>query len=382
MELETFLYSRTAGWSAPRFPDLDSDTTLLVLFGAPEFLEVKAPIAELSSAFPRAKIVGCSTAGEIFGTDIHDESISVAAVRFADSRITTAFAAIDSAEDSFRAGADLAHQLEEPSLRAIVVLSDGTNVNGSELVRGLNSVFQGKVPVSGGLAGDGTRFRKTWVICNGSPICGGVSAVGFYGDRLHIGHGSRGGWDIFGPIRTVTRSKGNILYELDGKPALKLYKEYLGDRASGLPATALLFPLALYAGQDEEKMIVRTILSVDEASQSMVFAGDIPQGVLVRLMRANFDRLIEGAAEAGRICRETGGSGAASPRLSLAISCVGRRLILGERIEEELEVTLEALPEASRQIGFYSYGEISPNSTGDCDLHNQTMTLTSIGEDA
>jgi hypothetical protein len=61
---------------------------------------------------------------------------------------------------------------------------------------------------------------------------------------------------------------------------------------------------------------------------------------------------------------------------------VGRRLVLGSRTEEEIEATLEVLPKGTQQIGFYSYGEISPYTAGTCDLHNQTMTLTTLSEAA
>jgi hypothetical protein len=209
---------------------------------------------------------------------------------------------------------------------------------------------------------------------------GYVTAVGFYGDRIRIGHGSKGGWDRFGPERLVTRSNGNVLYELDGRPALGLYKEYLGDRASGLPATGLLFPLSLRASSADSKSLVRTILAVNEEDQSLTFAGDIPKGFLAQLMKANFDRLVHGASEAASSTRlSVDGPG---PTLAIAISCVGRRLVLGERTEEEIEATMDALPKGTRQIGFYSYGEISPYATGSCDLHNQTMTLTTLSEAA
>jgi hypothetical protein len=206
-----------------------------------------------------------------------------------------------------------------------------------------------------------------------------VVAAGLYGDSVAVGHGSKGGWDNFGPERLVTRSQGNILFELDGRPALQLYKEYLGELADGLPATGLLFPLALRSDAEEEKSLVRTILAVDEAAQSLTFAGDVPQGSLARLMRANFDRLIDGASEAGALAAKSAVAHDGDV-LAIAISCVGRRLVLGQRAEEEIEATLEMLPDGTRQIGFYSYGEISPFALGPCDLHNQTMTLTTIRE--
>ncbi|MEO6711527.1 MAG: FIST N-terminal domain-containing protein [Planctomycetota bacterium] len=379
MKLETLTYSATAGWSARPFPSLDSPTTLVIAFGASSFASNPAPIRELKAAYPKSSVMGCSTSGEIFGTDLSDDTISVAIARFDSSSLATARASVTTSDDSFAAGRSLAERLVRDDLKAVLVLSDGLKVNGSELVRGLNSILPESVIVTGGLAGDGDRFNQTWVVDDDDPRSGIVSAVGLYGDRLHIGHGSKGGWDRFGPERLVTRSKGNVLYELDGKPALELYKQYLGERATGLPATGLLFPLALRADRNDSKLLVRTILGVDEATQSMTFAGDIPQGHLAQLMRANFERLIEGASQAAdHTLALTSAPDAVT--LAIAISCVGRRLILGERTEEEIEAVLSALPKRTKQIGFYSYGEISPFATGRCDLHNQTMTLTTISE--
>lgn len=380
MKLETFTHIAKQGWSVDRLPELDSDKTLVVVFGAPEEGDHDRAFADLAGAYPRSRIVGCSTAGEIFGTRVADRSLAVAVARFEQGTcLATATAAVHTQADSFAAGAALAGQLHQPGLRAVLLFSDGLNVNGSELVRGLNSVLPSRVIVTGGLAGDGSRFQRTWVVHNGAPQANLVVAAGLYGDGVSVGHGSKGGWDNFGPERLITRSQGNILFELDGRPALQLYKEYLGELADGLPATGLLFPLALRSSATDEKNLVRTILAVDEASQSLTFAGDVPEGWLARLMRANFDRLIDGASEAAEMTSLTATS-AGGDTLAIAISCVGRRLVLGERAEEEIEATLDVLPHGTQQIGFYSYGEISPYAQGHCDLHNQTMTLTTISE--
>jgi hypothetical protein len=322
--------------------------------------------------------MGCSSSGEIYGSRIYDNTLAVAVAKFDRATLRVANARIAGPGDSRAAGEQIARQLKSEDLRAVLLLSDGLQVNGSELVRGVNAVLPPEVTVTGGLAGDGDRFARTWVIADRLLTPGFVVGVGLYGDAVRVGHGSRGGWDVFGVERQVTRSSGNVLYELDGRPALQLYKEYLGERASGLPATGLLFPLTLRATRESDKRLVRTILAVDEASQSMTFAGDIPEGYHAQLMCANFDRVIQGAGEAALLTRDRD-SAAAAP-LAIAISCVGRRLVLGERTEEETEATLEHLPPETRQIGFYSYGEISPYAAGHCDLHNQTMTLTTISE--
>lgn len=376
MQLETITW-QDGTWSSPPDPSLDSSRTLVIVFGAPELAQAP-PLRVLCQDFPRSRIVGCSTAGEIAGAQVNDRSLSVAIARFETTTVETVSASIPSMAASATVGEQLARALAHPRLRSVFVLSDGLGVNGSELVKGFNRVLPPSVVVTGGLAADGDRFQRTWVIDDGRPVSGRVTAVGFYGDRLRVTHGSQGGWDSFGPERRITRSVGNVLYELDGTPALQLYRRYLGDRAAGLPATGLLFPLAIRAHAQDRRQLVRTILAIDDETQSLTFAGDVPEGHLAQLMRANFDRLVGGACEAAATAGA--GSAGAGPVLAVAISCVGRRLVLGERVEEETEVTLESLPPGTRQLGFYSYGEISPYATGACDLHNQTMTLTTWSE--
>jgi hypothetical protein len=382
MQLQTFSYTHHDGWSIDQLPDLDSERTLVIAFGAPALIDNPAPLAALRAAYPRASIVGCSTSGEIQGTRLVDDSLSVAVARFEDPSISVASATVTvaSQSESFAAGAALAHQLADPNLQAVLVYSDGLMVNGSELVRGLSSVLPSSVVVTGGLAGDGDRFTRTWVIADGAPTSGVVCAAGLYGERLRIGNGFAGGWTAFGPERVITRSEGNVLFELDGRPALQLYKEYLGEYASGLPATAFFFPLAMRAARSEDQEgLIRTVLAIDETTQSITFAGDMPQAGRARLMRANIDRLIDGATVAATQAVEPGDDDA-TPTLAITVSCVGRRLVLGERTEEEIEATLSACPKGTQQIGFYAYGELSPFASGGCQLHNQTMSLTTLAE--
>ena len=379
--LRTFKYSPNLGWSCTSFPNLDSNNTLVLIFGAADFNGSSEAISKVAQAFPKSHILGCSTAGEIFGSTVEDNSLSVGIMRFNHTHLETAYAHVKAASDSYRAGKSIAEKLIQSAnsdLRGVMIFSDGSSVNGSELIQGLNTTLPDSVVVTGGFAGDGDRFEKTWVLKDRTPQVGIISAVGFYGDRIKLHHGSKGGWDIFGMERRVTCSKANVLYQLDQKPALELYKKYLGDRAADLPAAALLFPLSIRLNSKDEKRIVRTVLSIDEKDQSMTFAGDIPEGAMVQLMKANFDRLIGGATEAAIMSHKE--DKFTGERLCVAISCVGRRLVLGQRAEEELEATLDVLPENTKQIGFYSYGEISPYASGHCDLHNQTMTLTVIYE--
>lgn len=375
MRTEQMQWTPHTGWSHATSTMTDAD--LVLVFGASDLL-LPGRLDELKERYPQARQFGCSTSGEILGTGVFDDSITATAVKFNQTSFCLARQPITSASDSESAGAALAEQLPQVGLSHVLVLSDGLQVNGTDLVRGLKGELPANVEVTGGLSGDGARFGRTLVIADTSPQERLVAAIGFYGDKLKVGYGSLGGWDTFGPERLVTRAEGNILYELDGLSALALYKEYLGDHAQGLPATGLLFPLALREPGGEYS-VVRTILGVDENAGSMVFAGDIPEGFQARLMKANFDRLVDGAGGAAKA--STLPLRGAQPELAILISCVGRKLVLKQRVEEEVEATREILGPSATLTGFYSYGEISPHTPGaKCELHNQTMTITTFTE--
>lgn len=372
-------YHAHSGWITPLPLEMDSPKTMVLIFAARHLGTESPALAEVQAAFPQSHIIGCSTAGEILGAEVHDDSMVVSVAQFErDTALRSAYASLPSESLSFDAGRTLVAALAAPSLRAIFLLSNGVNVNGTELVRGLQSGVGRDVAIIGGLAGDAAYFQQTWVVGNTGLSAQGATAIGLYGDNVHVGYGSAGGWQTFGIERRITRSEGNVLYELDGRPALALYKEYLGARAADLPGSALLFPLALRAGPDDNNPVVRTVLGVDEATQSMRFAGDMPQASLASLMRTTTDQLVDGAERAAGFARE--GRLRNQPGLAIAVSCVGRKLVLGQRSDEEVEATLHALPAGSAQVGFYSYGEISPSDGGFCDLHNQTMTISFIRE--
>lgn len=381
MFLEPIVWQQATGWSRPLPTDADSPGTFAIVFGGAPSAPMRTALDELAAQLPQAVIMGCSSAGEIAQGRVRDETLTLAVARFSAVRLHKVERVLVDGGDAHVEGLALGRELAAPDLRAVFVLCDGMRANGSRLAAGLAESLPADVVVTGGLAGDGDRFGRTWVLGQAGPASGLVTAVGFYGDRLRVGHGCHAGWSAFGPERTITRASGNVLYELDGKPALALYRTYLGELASGLPATALLFPLALREPADGGTPIVRTILGIDEATQSLTFAGDVPQGFRARLMRTRTENLIQSAGLAGaRAAREFG---EASRPLAIAVSCVGRRLVLGERTEEEIESVRDALPRTASLVGFYSYGEIAQRHRGDaCDLHNQTMTVTLFDEAA
>lgn len=359
-------------------PTPDANTQLVLVFGSVELLSQPALVEWLGQHYPAAHIAYASTAGEIFKDDVWEHSVVVNAITFDHTRVVANAVNVASFPDSHSAGKHLRSMFADEELQLLFVLSDGTLVNGSELVQGLNEGGGPQVLITGGLAGDDARFKQTFTGLNDELAPGTIVAIGLYGQHLEIGHGSMGGWDEFGPQRTITRSSKNELLEVDGKNALDLYKSYLGVFSKELPKSALLFPMSLQQGDSKHKL-VRTILRIDEEKKSMLFAGNMPEGSQVRLMKANFDRLIQAADTAAA---STLRGQQQLPAFAILISCVGRKLILQERVYEEVRAARRVLGNDCVISGFYSYGEISPfHSMNDgCELHNQTMTITTLAE--
>jgi hypothetical protein len=365
------------GWEPAPFGQLPQ-AQLVLLFGSPTALRVPPLLHQLQAAYPHAFLLGCSTAGEIMGTSVFDDGLVATAMYFEHTVLQERRLALQEGMSSFAAGEVLARQLDPEGLVHVLVLSEGVAVNGSALVAGLQQHLPAQVGITGGLAGDGDRFQETLLLWNGHAESHSIVVLGFYGTRLSVGSGSFGGWEAFGPYRQVTRASGNRLYELDGRSALSLYQAYLGEQAPDLPAAGLLFPLSVVTTASE-KPVVRTLLAIHETDQSITFAGDVPEGSYARVMRTTIPQLVAGAMTAAKTSAEPLGAG--SPDLAVLISCVGRKLVLRQRVEEEVLGVRQVLGERTILTGFYSYGEIAPFTPGTlCRLHNQTMTITTFAE--
>lgn len=372
-------WSPGSGWAVP--PEAtDHARTLVLFFAETDEDTARTAVSELERALPGATVVGCSSAGAIVGDGLSAHPVVAAVTTFVDTDIASAWLEVADAGSSGAAGEELGRRLSgslpagQPGV--VFVLADGLVVNGTALVDGLSRMLPAHATISGGLAGDGDRFADTWTYADGEFRRGVVAGVALSGPGLQVGYGSAGGWEGFGPYRTVTGSTGNVLRSLDGRPALGLYREYLGERSRQLPASALLFPLQIRSPEGDVEL-VRTVLAIDDEQSTMTFAGDIPEGWTARLMRTTLDRLVD----ASSLAAEEAQQDLPAPELVIAVSCVGRRLVLGQRTDEEIEVAVDVLGDQAAVIGFYAYGELSPGAGG-CELHNQTMTITTVRESA
>jgi len=360
MQVTTYLYKDNQ-WNKEFDTSLDSKNTLILIFASLEEEKVKEELLNLAKLFPLSIISGSSTSGEIFDDEVYDDTIVVSITKFQSTTLKNHVCKPINNKTSYKDGINIAKELFSDNLKGIFILSDGLKTNGSQLTKGIASIIHSDVVASGGLAGDKDRFEKTWIIEDGVLQEGVLNVLGFYGDYIHFQAAAKGGWDSLGLTRVVTKSKSNIVYEFDGKPALDIYKRYLGDRVKDLPGSALLYPLKLKDESTSKESVVRTILAVDEKENSLTFAGDIPQSSHVTFMKANFNRLIFSEYKHEDL--------------------LGRKIVLKSRTDEEIEAIKDVLPQNANIIGFYAYGEISPLISGTCGLHNETMALTAIWED-
>lgn len=380
MKVAQFIW-RESHWE-PFDQELEVDPQICLLFGTRETLENQFFYKQLRSKFPTTDIVCCSTAGNIINDELLDDVIIANCIEFDKTKVTSnLFHFKDYCDNENeicgkRLGSSLAQSLELNELAYLLILSS-SNLNAGSFLSGLNEVLNGKVPVSGGVAGDNYKFEKTLVGLNGEIGENRLVAISFHGKHLETYHGSKGGWDTFGPERTITKAKGNILYEIDGKPALDLYKKYLGEKSEELPGAALHFPFAVVDPKTNE-LLVRGVQNIDVKANAIMLFADVEEGSSIQLMKANFDRVIDGAHDAAE---ESMQKKIGDPDFAILISCVARRLVLNQLTEEELSEAKNILGKNTKISGFYSYSELSPIVGDDaCHVHNQTMTITSFYE--
>jgi hypothetical protein len=352
------------------------NVSLVLLFGNKSFLEDESIFLEISKSFPGAEIVGSSTTENIMDAKIYENSLCLTAIEFQSSYCKTLMGSLKN-KSTFDVARDLAINIEKENLKYVMVLSDGYSTNDSKLTDGLKSVFPENMLVTGGIGGNGFGGLKSIVRHNDKIGDDSIILIGFYGNNIIVSHGCEGGWEAFGPDRTITSSHKNTIYTLDDKPALDIYKKYLGKNSDELPLSGLLFPIALKV---DGNISIRTVLNIDDEKGSITFASDVPEGSVVQLMMSNPNSIVDGseisAEDAFSRLDENINEG-----LIFIVSCIARKLVLKEYTSEELEVITDTFGHNFNYAGFYSYGEICPRHENEhSSLHNQTMTITTICE--
>ncbi|MBX2864116.1 MAG: FIST C-terminal domain-containing protein [Leptolyngbyaceae cyanobacterium MAG.088] len=374
---ETVSYDLATGWSKP-FPDLDSENTLVVVFAAHEYCNAPQPLEDLCNAFPKSKIIGCSTPVVVCDGALLEGTISVGVIRFKHTQIRLSYASVKSFEESRSAGQHLGKHLADVDLKGVLIFSDGVTTEATDLVQGLQEMLPPNVTITGGLA-SGHTLDDTWMLCGGELKRFHACAVGFIGTTVELTRATGGGWRLIGKECKATRTSGRTLFELDGEPATDVYQRQVGsDVGFGLRESPTRYPLTIRLPR-LEMQIVRDVNSLDEASGAIELAGDIPEGVIVQVMTTTEDEILDGVDEAIERMR----SKTILPQnnaLAVCVSCAGRRTVLLSKTSKEAALTYDGLGHGIHQIGMYAFGEISTTSSGPAQVHNETITIGLIRE--
>lgn len=353
-------------------------------FGAIKF-DQEQLLAGIGSVAPGVTVIGCSTDGEIATTGLGLDSLVTLAVASDTIRFHTAQVEQVSA-DSYAAGAALGEKFKNLDCSYIQIFTEGIKANADEILLGMKASLGNDISVAGGASGDGGVFKQTFQYHNESVLTDSIVAVAFEGD-FEFSTGVGCGWFPVGIAKKVTKATGNVVYELDGQPALQVYEKYLGRHASKLPAVGVEYPLGLLAPtsepDDSDTFVCRATMGVDHQAGSITFAGDIPEGVWVKMTMGYESDIIQAATEAARTAMDKllGRNPEIKPKIVFIYSCMARKIVLGSKTQNEIAAVQNIVGDTIPIIGFYTYGEFAPAGESNASyFHNETVTLSIIGE--
>lgn len=349
------------------------ENSFLLCFGNDK--EIYSTILE---ELPQIPMIGASSTGQMSGRGHTEEGITAAFFHFDKAVVKTTRVKFDHWEDGEKVGNKIIENLQSDDLKGILVLSEGLKLNCSKMVEAIAAKKGDGVALAGGLAGDVFTYSDIFVVDNKDGIRDdSVVAVGFYGDSFHMDVFAHSGVTPMGIEREVTKAKDYALYELDGKPALDVYKQYFRtDDLAKMEKEIVKFPFSITNNYIEEG-VIRTPLTFTEDGQGIQFTGAIPEGSRVRMMQSASSKFLDGVYDLSEKVKQAEKNSDSS---IIAISCACRKLVLGAIVDQEAEILCDELDKKSI-VGFYSFGEIGSNEHNESYLYNQTLTLISIYEE-
>lgn len=382
MQVNTRVYRAKQGWDSPLPANLDSSRTLLVVFAAAELFEAEIDwLAQIRNALPQSQMIGCSTTMPLVNGQLLPGSAVLAVCQLEHARIKLTSQPLESPADSLAAGQAIGRALYQPDLRQIMLFADGRTVNANELMNGINSVAPQAIRLSGGMAShpdfnNGLRL----LILDGTLKSQTVVAAALYGDQLMIQQREDVGLKTYSQYYEVTRHGDRLITEVNGRPALDVYNEFLGELADD-KGYIHMFPIGFYEAPDTPMKVVRSILDLSQGDRALILASEVPAHPYMRFMTGLPSQFIDSAQKvAAGISASVINERFTLPLLSLTTTCVGRQAAMGRQAEQEVARAFAALPRGTEQIGFAAYGEIAWSSTGFCELHNHTINIMLMGE--
>ncbi|MFN8911213.1 MAG: FIST signal transduction protein, partial [Alphaproteobacteria bacterium] len=354
------------------------DANLVICFVNDKWIEQLDTHFICKQQYPTADIMLIGSGGQIIEQNLYDDEMCIIAIKWNAVKNKGYKVDCDTFDKSFDAGANLAKNLIQDDLKHILIFADAQHVNGEQMIDGMYSVLPKSVSVSGGFASDNASFKRGMNGLNANPTGQSIIGMGLYGKTLRVYCAAESGWQTFGPKRLVTKAKGNRLIEVDGQNILDLYGKYVQLEDKNTAALhALYHPIAAFSNNALEFKALRAILGIDEEEKSLIMAANVTEGSKIQLSHGHYQSLIKGAEAAATILKVANRPDA----FVLVVVCIARRVLLGNRTEDELDVVKEILDKVPC-IGCYSHGEIAYDDIAKiCEQHNQTMTMTAFYEE-
>ncbi|MEX2013740.1 MAG: FIST N-terminal domain-containing protein [Parcubacteria group bacterium] len=353
-------------------------------------MDQEAVMRGINEVTNNAPMIGCSDAGEIVSDGPFTKSVAVMAIK-SDSLVFTPGIGMDIKKGAREAGRSVARDVlsrSQSQLKSFIMLPDVLVGNGADVVRGVLDELGGHFPVVGGAAGDDFAFKKTYQYFNGKALSGAVVGAGLSGN-FQFAIGVRHGWMPIGPSMKVTKSEGAVVHELNGRPAIGIYEDYFGDKASDLykeplARMAITYPLGIKV-QGLDEYLIRDPITVDEKG-AITCAAEIPEGSEVRLMIGSKEKAIEAAEGAARKLMSDLKEKNATPKFALMFNCIAREKLFGQKAKDEIKAVMKILGDIPL-LGFYTYGEQAPLAGEtlrpelvQSKFFNETVVIFVVGE--
>lgn len=339
----------------------------------------QALLAAIRKEAPNAAIVGCTGAGVITrrGSDEGTHAVAVLAIASEHARFE-ALLEEGLSQDAEALGARLgARAAEHDRPRALFVFPDGLTGNTTALLRGLERSAPSELLVFGGAAGELMQFTRTFQYAGPRVASDSVAALLVEGDlrfETEVSHGCR----PLGLEHLVTRATGGTVYELDGRPAWEVLREYVDEPRETFDSHDVPWLALAQRLSDIDLDVIRVPLGCDSATGALFFPGELKEGESLVMARRDEEHVVARAVEASEALARRG-----DPVFVLQADCTGRgRLLFGDSVSERVIAPVQSqFPDDVAWLGFHSYGELAPLG-GRARYHNYTMALCAAYDDS
>jgi len=360
------------------------DTDFIMVFSSHEY--ATAPVIEVITRSLRPKrLVGSTTGGILLANGATNRGIALLAIN--SDEMIFGISAIDGLDnlDIHNVGFDLArlaaYDLNHAHREIFFTLSQGIEKNGSAFIRGAKETLGLAFPVIGAISSDDFNYKNLAQFYQDQVLHQAALGV-LIGGSFHLGIGSTHGFKPLGKPRTVTKVEGYIIRTIDNKPAVDLYKYFLGDAANlktnVMNSYAALYPLGVYL-EETRHYLLRNIIDILEDG-SIVCPEGITEGEEVHLMISNNESCILSAIEAARLAKASLGD--RPPKLILVFESLARHKILGNTAYNQIQAIRDTIGGSTPFIGMCSYGEIGPfgniKSVKNVYLHNENILIIAV----